>query len=126
MQFNNYPDGSYGVPDAILGKFVFELKPDSVTGFGAGVYQLSKYTNGTNYSLGTDLGSFKVGDTLTFSSSKTGATFTYTNFGHGLIIYKLVNQPTLYESFSKAMQNNAARMLMGPLPPRKPGSAFGF
>jgi len=126
LGFNRLSDGqgSYflGRPDIFSTdlRMVWDVKPDSYYGWSSGIGQIVRYTFFSGYSPGTDI-LFGGQPNIVLQGSLN--TYIYRYGGNGLVIYNV--QGTEYSPIRQAFQNQAARTLMGPFPPRRGGDLFG-
>jgi hypothetical protein len=80
----NCVNGRFDIADANTAE-VWEIKRNSIFGHLMGQFSLDAYTDNTGLSRGGNLVGMRVGGSMTLMTNQ--ATYTYTNFGGGLIGY---------------------------------------
>ena len=80
----NCVSGRFDIADANTAE-VWEIKRNSIFGHLMGQFSLDAYTDNTGLSRGGNLVGMRVGGSMTLMTNQ--ATYTYTNFGGGLIGY---------------------------------------
>ncbi len=96
---------------------VWDVKPDSIYGWGSGTEQISRYTMTGEYSAGTGVPLFGNQTTMTLQGSMNRYEFHFG--GDGLVIYRALDASPMERALQRAVQDQANRILMGPLPPRR-------
>ena len=99
-------------------RVLWELKPGNIRGVYAGNAQLDRYTDGTNYSRGSDLASLQMGSSMELSGL-TGDrnSYVYTNLGGGLVTYQIVRPPSTWDIIMQQLGQAIRNMPPVFLPP---------
>ena len=112
-----------GFPDifSFNQKMVWDVKPDSIYGWASGPAQIRRYTFISGYSPGTDILFDGQPNIVRHGSLNT---YIYRYGGNGLVIYNI--QGPEYSPIKQAFHDQAARILMGPFPPRRRNDLLGY
>ena len=109
----------FGRPDIFSEglRMVWDVKPDSIYGWGSGAEQMSRYTLTGEYSAGTAAPIFGSQSTITLTGSMNR--YEYRFGGNGLIIYRALDRSPMERALLRAIQDQANRVLTGPFPSRR-------
>lgn len=95
LDFNRWPDGSgnyfMGRPDIFSPSLnmVWDVKPDSIYGWGSGAEQIGRYTSSSGYDAGTAAPLFGSQSSIVLQGSMNRYEFSYG--GNGLVIYRALD-----------------------------------
>lgn len=96
---------------------VWDVKPDSIYGWGSGAAQVGMYTANGIYSAGTAAPLFGNQESTTLTGAMNR--YEFRSGGNGLVIYRALDASPMERALQQAAQQQANRILMGPFPPRR-------